>query len=165
MGQTCTLFTCVETDGAEPVPNYYTVYKMRVTSLPLLLAEDAESIYDALDPEALSVVLYHKIVLDVYLTGLVEAQKTAEDWIQSFLVCVYQFAQQKQAEIDDEEKMERRRRNKKSEGRLLESNSSSVSSSSSSDDDDDDEDVDDDEYDGTNFVGGERLLDEEGGRD
>merc|ERR1712238_252363 len=147
MGQTCTLFTCVETDGAEPVPNYYTVCKMRVTSLPLLLAEDAESIYDALDPEALSIVLY------VYLTGLVEAQKTAEDWIQSFLVCVYQSAQQKQAEIDDEEKMERRRRNKKSEGRLLESNSSSVSSSSSSDDDDDDddEDVDDDEYDVTNL--------------
>jgi len=164
--QTCTLFTCVETDGAEPVPNYYTVCKMRVTSLPLLLAEDAESIYDALDPEALSVVLYHKIVFEAYFAGLVEAQKTAEDWIQSFLVCVYQSAQQKQAEIDDEEIMERRRRNKKSEGRLLKSNSSSVSSSSSSDDDDDDvDDDDDDEHDGTNFVGGERLLDEEGGRD
>jgi hypothetical protein len=163
--QTCTLFTCVETDGAEPIPNYYTVCKMRVTSVSLSLADDAESIYDALDPEALSVVLYHKIALDAYLTGLVDAQKTCEEWIQSLMVCVYQSALQKQAEIEEErmeqkqekldmeqqQKMERKHRGPRR----------SKEPPPSSDEEDED---DDDEEDGTSgFVVCERLLDEEGG--
>jgi len=131
--QTCTLFTCVETDGSEPTPNYYTVCKMRVTSVSLPVVEDAEPIFDALDPEALSVILYHKSALDAYMTGFIEAQKTAEMWLQSFLVCVYQSALEEQAKLEEEMEREHRRH---------------VWSSND---------------DATNFVASERLLDEEGG--
>ena len=163
--QTCTLFTCVETDGAEPIPNYYTVCKLRVTSVSLSLADDAESIYDALDPEALSVVIYQKIALDAYLTGLVDAQKACEIWIQSLLVCVYQSALQKQAELEKEqmeqeqEKLEMEQRQKTERKHRGRHRSKEPSPSS-----DDEEDEEDDEEDVTSgFVACERLLDEEGG--
>ena len=163
--QTCTLFTCIETDGAEPVPNYFTVCKMRVTNTSLSLANDVESIVDGLDPEVLSAVLYQKIALDSYLDGFLNAQRTAESWLQAFMIGLYHSAQQKQAELeadtesdndtddgdsndDDEEKDK-----EKSKSGLLSffsrkklpasddstTSSSSDSSSSSSSDDDDDE--------------------------
>lgn len=79
--QTCLMYTCIETDGLEPNPNYYTVCKMRVSSLASPLTDDVEQVYDALDPEALCAVLFHKISLDAYLDGVVAAQETAEAWL------------------------------------------------------------------------------------
>jgi hypothetical protein len=128
--QTCMLYTCIETDGAEKDPNYYTVCKMRVSSLSMTLAEEVEPIYDALDPEALAAILYHKIALDAYLEGFFSAQETAESWLKSLMVCVYQSAQVEQAKIE-EQRVKRHQIHP----------ASGVQ---------------------TNFVAGERLLDQEG---
>jgi hypothetical protein len=98
--QTCMMYTSIETDGTE-ANNYYTVRKMRVASLPLTLTDEVEPILDALDPEALAVVLYHKIAMDAYMDGLVSAQKTAEAWLQSFMICVYMSAQLEQAKLEE----------------------------------------------------------------
>jgi len=68
----------------------------------MALADDVEPIYDALDPEALAAVLFHKIALDAYLEGLVAAQETAESWLRSLMVCVYQSAQVEQAKLEEE---------------------------------------------------------------
>jgi hypothetical protein len=100
--QTCFEYTCIETDGGEDDPTFYTVRKMRISNLPLTLVDEAEPIYDALDLEALAAVLFHKISLDAYLSGLHLAQKTAESWLRSLLTCVYQSAQMEQAKIEEE---------------------------------------------------------------
>jgi len=154
--QTCTLFTCIETDASEndgkngtntntnTAPNYYTVCKMRVSSVSLEFADDVESIYDAVDPEALAVILYHKIALDAYMTGLVEAQATAEIFLKSLMGCVYKSAQEEQAKIDELMELELEEEER--------------------DDDDNDNDEDDSiAIMNPNFVACERLLEEEGG--
>lgn len=161
--QACTLFTCIETDGAEPTPNYYTVCKMRVTSVSLSLAHEPEAILDGLDPEVLSYVLYQKIALDAYLSGFLDAQRTAEGWIQSFMVCLYESALQKQAALeadtdtdtdtddDGEEREEATVEPKRglftffSRKKLPASDDSTSSSSSSSDDDESSSESSDDE--------------------
>lgn len=100
--QTCFAYTCIETDGAEENPSFYTVRKMRISNLALPLVDDAETIYDALDLEALAAVLFHKISLDAFLTGFWSAQKTAESWLCSLLLCVYHSAQAEQAKFEEE---------------------------------------------------------------
>ncbi|KAL3942695.1 MAG: hypothetical protein SGARI_000178 [Bacillariaceae sp.] len=102
--QTCMMYTCIETDGSEENPNYYTVCKMRISNMSLPLVEDAEPIYDALDPEALAAVLFHKISLDAYLAGFMAAQDTAESWLRSMMICVYHSAQVEQAKLEEEAK-------------------------------------------------------------
>jgi hypothetical protein len=98
--QTCMMYTCIETDGSNECPNYYTVCKMRISSIALPLVDYAELIYDALDPEALAAVLFHKISLDAYLSGFMAAQDTAESWLRSLMVCVYHSAQVEQAKLE-----------------------------------------------------------------
>ena len=100
--QTCMMYTCIETDGSETDPNFYTVCKMRISCVPMTLSEDVEPIYDALDPEALAAVLYHKIALDAYLEGFLSAQETAESWLKSLMICVYQSAQVEQAKLEED---------------------------------------------------------------
>jgi hypothetical protein len=73
--------TCIETDGSDQNPNVYTVRKMRISNVPILL---------------------DKISLDAYMTGLVSAQETAESWLQSILTCVYQSAHVEQVRIEEE---------------------------------------------------------------
>jgi len=99
--QTCTLFTCVETDGAQPTPNYFTVCKIRVSSVALNFADDAESVLNGLDLEALSVVLFNKILLDSYITGLVAAQAATERWLILAMASIYESAKTEQAELED----------------------------------------------------------------
>ncbi len=101
--QTCTLFTSIETDGAQPTPNYFTVTKMRVSSVALNATEDVESIFDGLDPEALSVVLTNKIALDTYLDGFVAAQKNVESWTSSVMEAAYLSAQAQEAKMEEGE--------------------------------------------------------------
>ena len=100
--QICTLYTCVETDGAEPTPNYYTVCKIRVSSVALDLADDMESILNGLDPEAMSVALFNKIVLDAYLEGFKSAQKSAESWLIATMVSVYESALDEKARLEED---------------------------------------------------------------
>jgi len=99
--QTCTLFTCVETDDAEPTPNYFTVCKMRVSSVALDYAEDAESVFDGLDPEAVAAILFNKLVLDVYIDGVVMAQKNGEFWLTSFMSALYESANEENAKMEE----------------------------------------------------------------
>jgi len=101
--QTCTLFTCIETDDAQPTPNYFTVCKIRVSSVALDFTTDAESVFDSLDPEALAFILFNKVVLDVYLDGLLDAQKTAEIWTISFMIALYASAKEEKAKLEEED--------------------------------------------------------------
>ena len=101
--QTCTLFTTIETDGSQPTPNYFTVTKMRVSSVALNPAEDAESVFDGLDPEALAVVLANKITLDAYLDGFVAAQTSIENWTSSVMEAAYASAEVQEAKMEENE--------------------------------------------------------------
>jgi hypothetical protein len=96
--QTCVAYTCVEEyeDG-----NVYTVRKMKVSSLPMSLTNDIELFYDAMDPEALAAVLFHKLALNAMQDGFRSAQNTGESWLRSLLVCVYQSAVVEQARIEE----------------------------------------------------------------
>ena len=93
--QTCMLYTSIETDNAQPTPSYYTVCKMRVSSVAFDLVEDDDSIYDGLDTEALAVVIFNKIAIDAYVEGLVVSQTTIERWTSSVLSALYASAQKK----------------------------------------------------------------------
>ena len=97
--QTCTLFTCIEKDGAQPTPNYFTVCKIRVSSVALDFADYTESVLNGLDLEALSVVIFNKIVYDSYLTGFVAAQAATERWLIAAMASIYESAKVEQAEL------------------------------------------------------------------
>eukprot|EP00980_Cylindrotheca_fusiformis_P008120 scaffold1727_cov133-Cylindrotheca_fusiformis.AAC.23 len=87
--QTCIAYTCIEKDyeGKDVV-----VRKMRVSCCPMPMVTDVESIYNALDPEALVAALFQKLSLNVYEEGLESTQQVGIDWLKSLLVCVYQSA-------------------------------------------------------------------------
>mmetsp|Transcript_10492 Transcript_10492/g.30669 ORF Transcript_10492/g.30669 Transcript_10492/m.30669 type:complete len:1140 (-) Transcript_10492:275-3694(-) len=104
--QTCSLFTCIETDGAEPTPNYYTVCKMRVSSVALEFADNTEDIYDGLDLEALSTVLFHKTQLEAYIDGLVPAQESVEAWLQMAMGSLYRSALEEYELLEEENEQE-----------------------------------------------------------
>jgi len=96
--QICVAFTCVEQDSQG---DYYTSRKLKISSVSLPFTSDSEPFYDALDPEALAPVLYQKLVLNAVQEGFVAAQETAESWLKSLLVCVYQSAQVEQARLEE----------------------------------------------------------------
>ena len=94
--QVCVAYTCVENDPEEGYDR--TVRKVRVASCTLPLASQAEQLYDVLDPEALAVVLFHKLSLSSLQDGLIETQEIGQSWLRSLLVCVYQSAEIQEAE-------------------------------------------------------------------
>jgi len=102
--QTTALFTSIESDGAG---NYYTVLKVRISSVSLDLAEDTESIYDGMDPEAVSLILLNKIVLEAYTDGFAIAQSAAESWLTMFMKSLYDSAkdeyEEEEAAADDDD--------------------------------------------------------------
>lgn len=97
--QTCVAYTCIEKDVKDG--EYYTFRKMKISSLPLPMEKDSEPLYDVIDPEALALTLYHKLLLDAVLDGFVAAQETAETWLKALLVSVYQSAQVEQAKLEE----------------------------------------------------------------
>ncbi len=96
--QFCVAYTCVEHEAL--TGDYFAVRKLKISSMPLPLVSSSELLYDSMDPEALAVVLYQKLFLNAVQDGLVDAQQTAESWLTSLLVCVYQSAQVEQATIE-----------------------------------------------------------------
>jgi hypothetical protein len=96
--QTCVAYTCVEEDADG---SFHTVRKMKVSSLPMALANDIEVFYDAMDPEALAAVLFHKVTLNAMQDGFRAAQETGETWLRSLLICLYQSAEVEQARIEE----------------------------------------------------------------
>ena len=89
--QTCLAYTTVVYDATSK--QYQTVRRMRIDSRPVPLAQQVEELYNALDPEALAVVLFHKLALASFQEGLSEAPEIAQNWLQSLLVCTYRSAE------------------------------------------------------------------------
>jgi len=87
--QTCFAYTTVVKDDAG---QYRTVRQLRITSFPVPLADSAEALYSSLDPEALAVVLFHKLVLAAFQDGLKETAVIADNWLESLLACAYRSA-------------------------------------------------------------------------
>jgi len=98
--QICTLFTCVETDGEEN-PSYWTVCKIRVSSVSFDFADDHEAIYNSVDPEALSLILFNKMALEAYMSGFRDMQEAAESYLVSTMVAVYNSAKAQKAKLED----------------------------------------------------------------
>jgi hypothetical protein len=100
--QTCFAYTTVvkDVDG-----QYHTVRQMRISSFPVPLAHSVEMLYSSLDPEALAVVLFHKLALAAFQDGIKESSVIAENWLQSLLVCAYRSAEtQDIVQTEQEEK-------------------------------------------------------------
>lgn len=105
--QICFAYTTIvkEIDEQGAVVCYKTARQMRIASRPVPLAHSVEALYASLDPEALAVVLFHKISLASFQDGLEEASEMARQWLQLLLVCVYRSAQvQLKVQRENEEK-------------------------------------------------------------
>ena len=96
--QTCVAYTCVEQDedGA-----FYTVRKMKVSSLSMQTTEYVEPLLDALDPEALVAVLFNKLALSAYQEGFKAVPETAEGWLEVVLTSVYESALVEQVLLEE----------------------------------------------------------------
>jgi hypothetical protein len=90
--QTCIAYTCIEQDKGGKAR---VVRKMRISCCPMPMATNVESIYNALDPEALATALFQKLALNLYEEGLESTQQVGIDWLKALLVCVYRSALQK----------------------------------------------------------------------
>lgn len=101
--QTCTLYTCVEMDDSG---DYFTVCKIRVSSVALEIGDDVEAIYNGLDSEAMIVILFNKMVLDAYMTGFRQVQDTAESWLIQVMLAVYQAAKAEKARLEEDRDLE-----------------------------------------------------------
>ena len=159
--QTSIFYTCIETDDAD---NYFTVCKMKVSSVSLEYADNPESIYDGLDTEALSVILYHKIALDAYTSGFIEAQKTAEMWFQATMQYLYASAKVEHAAVLEKEELKKERKQEENLRKLEELKQTvfhkkprSRRRSEPMEESDDEDDAN------KNFLACERLLDVKGG--
>jgi hypothetical protein len=100
--QTCFAYTTI-VKGNDDDNEYYTVRRMKISSCPVPLAHDAETIYNAVDPEAMAVILFHKLAVAFFQEGLQATRAIATDWLQSLLTCAYRSAET-QAEIEFEMK-------------------------------------------------------------
>lgn len=90
--QTCIAYTSIEKDeDGKPC----VVRKMKISCCPMPMATEVESIYNALDPEALATALFQKLALNVYEEGLESTQQVGIDWLKALLVSVYQSALKK----------------------------------------------------------------------
>ncbi len=99
--QTCFAYTTIVKDAA--TGEHFTVRRMRISSRRMPLAYNVEDLYDSLDPEALAVVLFHKLVLASMQDESEDHFTLAEQWLQSLLVCAYQSAEE-QAIVEQEQK-------------------------------------------------------------
>jgi len=87
--QVCFAYTAVVKDKDD---DYVTVRRMRVTTVSMPLVATPESIFERIDPEALVVVLAHKMATEAFSQGLAETQDIGTQWLQSILVCAYKSA-------------------------------------------------------------------------
>ena len=94
MLQVCIAYTALEADEDGKV---WTVRRIKVANRALHRAATAESLYRRVDPEALAVVLLHKLIR----CPATERLSIAEEWLECFLVAVYESALQEQERQDD----------------------------------------------------------------
>jgi len=91
--QTCFAYTAMEEQKDGSV---VTVRRLQIASLHLPLAHDTESLYATLDPEALAVVLFHKLTIASLQDGLIQTHEIGQEWLQSLMSCVYRSAQEEE---------------------------------------------------------------------
>jgi hypothetical protein len=101
--QTCFAYTTIIKGKDGDDGEYFTVRRMKISSCPVPLAHDAETIYNAVDTEATAVVLFHKLSVAFFQEGLLATRTIATDWLQALLSCAYRSAET-QAEIEFEMK-------------------------------------------------------------
>ncbi|GKY90419.1 hypothetical protein MPSEU_000015700 [Mayamaea pseudoterrestris] len=89
--QTCFAYTTIEKDDCG---TYIVKRRMRIHSCPVPLANESEMLYTALDTEALTVVLFHKLAIALFQDGIAEGVNVAEDWLISTLVAIYNSAEE-----------------------------------------------------------------------
>lgn len=88
--QTCFAYTRIVHHA--PTNQYETRREIRIASIRLPLARTVEALYDNLDPEALAVVLFHKLALAGLQDGVAEIPVVASAWLQSLLASAYRSA-------------------------------------------------------------------------
>lgn len=91
--QVCFAYTTVVAASEENPDDFITVRRMRICTLRLPMSDDVESLYAALDPEALSVVLFHKFATSIFTEGVRATQDIGRDWLKFILVCTYRSAE------------------------------------------------------------------------
>ena len=91
--QVCFAYTTVVAASEDNSDEYVTVRRMRMCTLRLPMSDDIESLYAALDPEALSVVLFHKFTTSILTEGVKATQDIGRDWLKFILVCTYRSAE------------------------------------------------------------------------
>lgn len=91
--QVCFAYTTVVPSEENP-DEFVTVRRMRICTLHLPMVNDVESLFAALDPEALAVVLFHKFALSALTEGITETQEICRSWLKFILVCTYRSAEE-----------------------------------------------------------------------
>lgn len=93
--QVCFAYTTIVAASEENSDSdeFITVRRIRICTLRLPMSDDVESLYAALDPEALSVVLFHKFTTSIFTEGVRATQDIGRDWLKFILVCTYRSAE------------------------------------------------------------------------
>lgn len=94
MLQVCVAYTALEADEDGRV---WTVRRIKVAHRLLQRAPTVESLYRRVDPEALAVVLLHKLVR----CAAAERLSIGQEWLEAFLVAVYESALEEQERQED----------------------------------------------------------------
>lgn len=71
---------------------FVTVRRLRICTLHMPMATSVEDLYAAIDLEALSIVLMHKLNISAFSESLSEAQEIGKDWLKDVMVCAYRSA-------------------------------------------------------------------------
>lgn len=94
MLQVCVAYTALESDEDGKA---WTVRRIKVAHRAMQRVATVESLYRRVDPEALAVVLLHKLVR----CGVDQRQSIGEEWLEAFLVAVYQSALEEDKRQED----------------------------------------------------------------
>jgi hypothetical protein len=94
--QVCFAYTTIvpsSSYSSDDNQGYVTVRRMRICTLHLPMVNDVESLYAALDPEALSVVLFQKMAMAAFTEQIQEVQDTGRNWLKYIMTCAYRSAE------------------------------------------------------------------------
>ena len=88
--QTCFAYTTIERDDNGM---FFVKRQMKIHSCSVPVAKTVEELYNSLDLEVLSTVLFHKLAIASLQDGITESLSIAQDWLVSTLVSAYQSAE------------------------------------------------------------------------
>lgn len=100
--QTCFAYTTIVEKEED---QHCVVRQMRIADLAVPFAKTVEDLYDAIDPEALAVILFHKLALASLQDGISSIRGISQEWLQSLLLCVYRSAEDQEiTQLDQQSK-------------------------------------------------------------